>query len=125
MLFVTLSSVTVLVSDLGFPARGAMHPSQQFFRGTFLFWEGHCFFFYSNVPGVRISANVIFSGFGSCFPFGNLLKLKPKYYFKKILHEDKLHFLVSFSFGKQFEERQSDPDRVFEGDIFAQTAAIP
>ena len=57
--------------------------------------------------------------------FGNLLKCKPKYCFKKILHEDKLHFLVSFSFGKQFEERQNDPDWVFEGDIFAQTAAIP
>ena len=30
---------------------------------------------------------------------------------KKILHEEKLHFLV----------HQNDPEQVFEGDIFAQT----
>ena len=35
--------------------------------------------------------------FGSCFTF-NLLKFKPKYCFKKILHKEKCHFLVSFSF---------------------------
>jgi len=61
--------------------------------------------------------------FGSFFSF-NLLKFKPKYCFKKILYEDKLHFLVSFSFETQFEVRQNDPEQVFEGDIFAQTVAI-
>ena len=40
---------------------------------------------------------------------------------KKILHKEKLHFLVSFSFETQFEVHQNDPEQVFEGDIFAQT----
>ena len=62
--------------------------------------------------------------FGSCFTF-NLLKFKPKYCFKKILHNEKFHSLVSFSFETQFEVSQNDPELVFEGDIFAQTAAIP
>ena len=62
--------------------------------------------------------------FGSCFTF-NLLKFKPKYCYKKILYEEKLHFLVSFSFETQFEVRQNDPEQVFEGDIFAQTVPIP
>ena len=62
--------------------------------------------------------------FCSCFTF-NLLKFKQKFCFKKILHEEKLHFLVSFSFETQFEVRQNDPEQVFEGDIFAQTVAIP
>ena len=61
--------------------------------------------------------------FGSCFTF-NLLKIKPKYCLKTTLHEEKLHFLVSFSFERQLEVRQSDPEEVFEGDIFAQTVAI-
>ena len=52
------------------------------------------------------------------------MKFKPKYCFKKILHLEKLHFLLYFSFKAQFEVRQNDPEEVFEGDIFAQTAAI-
>ena len=52
--------------------------------------------------------------FCSCFTF-NLLKFKQKFCFKKILHEEKLHFLVSFSFETQFEVRQNDPEQVFEG----------
>ena len=57
---------------------------------------------------------------GSYFTF-NLLKFYRKYCFKKILHEEKLHFLVSFSFKKQFEVHQNDPEQVhvFEGDTFA------
>ena len=55
---------------------------------------------------------------GSYFTF-NLLKFYPKYCVKKILHEEKLHFLVSFSFKKQFEVHQNDPEQVFEGDTFA------
>ena len=35
---------------------------------------------------------------------------------KKILHEEKLHLLVSFSFEAQFEVRQNNPEQVFEGD---------
>ena len=58
--------------------------------------------------------------FGSCFTF-NFLKFKPKYCFKKILHKEKLHFLVSFSPETQYEVRQNDPDQVFEGDISAKT----
>ena len=42
---------------------------------------------------------------------------------KKILHKEELH-LVSFSFEAQFEVRQNNPEQVFEGDIFAQTAVI-
>jgi len=61
--------------------------------------------------------------FGSCFTF-NLLKFKQKYWFK-ILHEEKLHFLVSFSCKTQFEVHQNDPEQAFEGDTFAQTMAIP
>ena len=34
---------TLAVSDLGFPARGAMCPSQQFSEGHFVFWV-LCFF---------------------------------------------------------------------------------
>ena len=41
------------------------------------------------------------------------------YFTCKILHEEKLHFLVSFSFKKQFEVHQNDPEHVFEGDTFA------
>ena len=41
------------------------------------------------------------------------------YFTFKILHEEKLHFLVSFSFKKQFEVHQNDPEHVFEGDTFA------
>ena len=41
------------------------------------------------------------------------------YFTFKILHEEKLHFLVSFSFKKQFEGHQNDPEHVFEGDTFA------
>ena len=62
--------------------------------------------------------------FGSCFTF-ILLKFKPKYCFKKILHKEKLHFLVSFSFETQFEVHQNDPEQVFEGDIFDENLAIP
>ena len=40
---------------------------------------------------------------------------------KKILHEEKLHFLVSLSFETQFEVHQNDREQVSEGDIFAQT----
>ena len=40
------------------------------------------------------------------------------------MHEEKLHFLVSFSLETQFEVRQNDPEQVFEGNIFAQIAAI-
>ena len=36
-----------------------------------------------------------------------------------ILHEEKLHFLVSFFFKPQFEVHQNDPEQVFEGDVFA------
>ena len=61
--------------------------------------------------------------FGSCFTF-NLLKFTPKYCLKTTLHKEKLHFPVSFSFERQFEVRQNDPEQVFEGDIFAQTVAI-
>ena len=43
---------------------------------------------------------------------------------KKILHEEELHLLVSFSFEAQFEVHQNNPEQVFEGDIFAQTAVI-
>ena len=43
---------------------------------------------------------------------------------KKILHKEELHLLVSFSFEAQFEVRQNNPEQVFEGDIFAQTAVI-
>ena len=32
---------------------------------------------------------------------------------------------LSFSFETQFEVRKNDPEQVFEGDIFAQTVAIP
>ena len=31
---------------------------------------------------------------------------------------------MSFSFERQFEVRQNDPEQVFEGNIFAQTVAI-
>ena len=51
--------------------------------------------------------------FGSCFTF-NLLKFKPKYCFKKILHKEKFHFLVSFSFETPFEVCQNDLEQVFE-----------
>ena len=53
-----------------------------------------------------------FSRFGSCFAC-----------LKKILHLEKLHFLLYFSFKAQFEVHQNDPEEVFEGDIFAQTTA--
>ena len=37
-----------------------------------------------------------------------------------ILHEEKLHFLVSFFFLQtQFEVHQNDPEQVFEGGVFA------
>ena len=62
--------------------------------------------------------------FGSCFTF-NLLKFKSKYCFKTILHKEESHFFVSFSFETQFEVHKNDPEQVFEGDIFAQTVAIP
>ena len=39
------------VSDLGFPARGVMCPSQQFSEGHFIFGRS-LYFSYSNVPGV-------------------------------------------------------------------------
>ena len=44
---VTLSSVSVSVSDLGFPARGTMCPSQQLImsEGHFSFGRGTIFFF--------------------------------------------------------------------------------
>ena len=51
--------------------------------------------------------------FGFCFTF-NLLKFKPKYCFKKILHKEKFHFLVSFSFETPFEVCQNDLEQVFE-----------
>ena len=35
---------------------------------------------------------------------------------KKILHEEELHLLVSFSFEAQFEVHQNNPEQVFEGD---------
>ena len=54
-----------------------------------------------------------------------LLNLKPKYCFKKISHKEKLHFFVSFSFERQIEVCENDPEQVFQGDIFAQTTAIP
>ena len=62
--------------------------------------------------------------FGSCFTF-NLLKFKVKYCFKKILHKEKLHFLVSFSFELQFEVHQNDPEQVSKGTSLLKTAAIP
>jgi len=40
-------------------------------------------------------------------------------------HKEKLHFLVSFSFERQIEVCENDPEQVFQGDIFAQTTAIP
>ena len=43
-----------------------------------------------------------------------LLKFKPKYCFKKISYEVRLHFLVSFSFETQFEVHLNDPEQVFE-----------
>ena len=43
-----------------------------------------------------------------------LLKLKPKYCFKKILFKARLHFFVSFSFETQFEVHLNDPELVFE-----------
>ena len=52
------------------------------------------------------------------------MKIKPKYCFRKILYEEKFHFLVSFSFETQFEGHLNDPEQVFEGDTFAQTAPI-
>ena len=40
------------------------------------------------------------------------------------MHEEKLHFSISFSFETQFEMCQNDPGQGFEGDIFAQSEAI-
>ena len=54
-------AITVIgpVSDLGFPARGAMCPSQQFSVGHFVFW-GITIFFNSIVTGVMLSAYAMF-----------------------------------------------------------------
>ena len=76
-----------------------------------------------NLGKLRLLCTSYSLDFGSCFTF-NLLKFKPKYCFKKILHEEKLHFSISFSFETQFEVRQNDPGQGFEEDIFAQTEAI-
>ena len=77
-----------------------------------------------NLGKLRLLCTSCSLDFGSCFTF-NLPKLKPKYCLKKILHEEKLHFSISFSFETQFEMHQNDPGQGFEGDIFAQTEAIP
>ena len=92
------------------------------FRGTFRFLGGPFFnlmYQVNMLPTKSYSLN-----FGSCFTF-NLLKFKSKYCFKTILHKEESHFFVSFSFETQFEVRKNDPEQVFEGDIFAQKAAIP
>ena len=61
--------------------------------------------------------------FSSCLPV-NLLKFIPKYCFKKICVRRNYISLFLFLL-KQFEVRQNDPEQVFEGNIFAQIAAIP
>ena len=58
---------------------------------------------YNHIPWILVLALLLI----------NILKFKPKYCFKKILYEDELHFLVSFSFETQFEERLNDPEQVF------------
>ena len=51
-----------------FQLGGQCVPVNNFSEGHFFFGRGTNFFcFFFNVPGVRISTNVIFSGFGSCF----------------------------------------------------------
>ena len=47
------------VSDLGFPARGAMCPSQQFSVGHSVFW-GVTIFFNSNVTDIMLSTYAMF-----------------------------------------------------------------
>ena len=47
------------MSDLGFPARSAMCPSQQFSEGHFVF-GGVTIYFYSNLLGIMLSKNAMF-----------------------------------------------------------------
>ena len=63
--------------------------------------------------------------FGSYFTF-NLLKFYRKYCFKKILHEEKLHFLVSFSFKKKkLKCTKMTQNRYLKGTSLLKPAAIP
>jgi len=52
------------VSDLGFPSRGAMCPSQQFSEGHFVFLfffgGGPLYFFYLIVFSIMLSTNAMF-----------------------------------------------------------------
>ena len=61
--------------------------------------------------------------FGSYLTF-NLLKFSLNYYFKKILHEEKLHFLVSFLLKYNLKCTKMPQNRYLKGTSFLKPAAI-
>ena len=61
---------------------------------------------------------------GSYFTF-NLLKFYPKYCFKKILHEEKLHFLVFFLLKNNLKCTKMTQSRYLKGTPLLKPVAIP